>query len=225
MKKRRILIADDQRLFASSLKVVLEEIGAGEIEVVGVAHDGIEAIEMASSLVPDLILMDIRMPNMDGVEATKQIRHDHPNIKVMMLTTFDDDAYVNQALSGGATGYILKNIEPEELLASVRAVCSGTFLVSSAVGYRLFSGGGEVDRDSDDIAEINFLMVRFPSLRKREAEVLHLMMQGLDNNQIADRLFIAEQTVRNYASVIYTKIGVQNRLHALQLIKNSIAEK
>jgi DNA-binding NarL/FixJ family response regulator len=220
-----VVIADDQTLFASSLEIVLDGYGRGEFTVIGIAHNGRECVEIVNARPPDVILMDVRMPEMDGVEAARIIHERHPRIKILMLTTFDDDAYVTQALGAGATGYILKNIQPNELVSCIQAVQRGTMLVSPSVGYRFFSQPLPELRTEPEEAEylrkLNYLQARFPDLRKREAEVLYLVLQGMDNHMISQTLFIAEQTVKNYTSMIYTKIGVEDRLQAIRLLRGA----
>jgi DNA-binding NarL/FixJ family response regulator len=220
-KTIKVIIADDQVLFASSLKLVLESDASGDFQVIGVARDGNECVDLLRTTVPDIILMDVRMPTMDGVEAAGVIHARHPGIKIMMLTTFDDDAYVKHALSSGATGYVLKNIEADELFACIRAVVKGTLLVSPSVGYKFFGqvdAGHVEETHSDYHTKLNYLQTRFPELKRREAEVLYLILQGRNNTQIAQTMYIAEQTVRNYTSSIYDKIGVDDRFQAMQLL-------
>ena len=217
----KIVIADDQTLFASSLKVVLDGFGKGQFAVIGVVQDGSECVAFCDHTPPDMILMDVRMPVMDGLEATKIIHKRHPGIRIMMLTTFDDDAYVMQALGVGATGYVLKNIQPVELAACIQAVCRGTMLVSPSVGYRFFTQRlpelQEKMKETEYAKRLNYLQARFPNLTKREAEVLSLILQGMDNHRISQTLYIAEQTVKNYTSMIYAKIGVEDRLQVIRL--------
>ena len=217
----RILIVDDQALFATSLKLVLENSGQGDFEVVGIAANGIECVAKVNELHPDLVLLDVYMPEMDGVEAAAVIHRDHPGIKIVMLTTFDDDTYVKNALKSGASGYVLKNIDADELATLIRAAHKGMVLLPSSVGSRLFEGGGSPAAPGAEAREgvptIEALQARFPDLKPREAEVLRLILQGNSNHQIARTLFIAEQTVRNYTSSIYTKIGVDDRFQAIQL--------
>jgi DNA-binding NarL/FixJ family response regulator len=218
----KILIVDDQVLFAASLKVVLTGFGNQVFEVIGIAKNGKECLEFLKTQVPDLILMDVRMPEMDGVEATSRVHQLYPQVHIMMLTTFDDDSYVAQALAAGATGYVLKNIEPDELSACVLAVAKGTMLVSPSVGYRFFHQPppeDSLDENPERRKMIHYLQSRFPDLKKREAEVLYLVIQGMDNHEIADTLRIASQTVKNYTSMIYQKIGVEDRLHAIQMLR------
>jgi DNA-binding NarL/FixJ family response regulator len=216
------MIVDDQKLFASSLKIVLDNYARRGLSVVAIAHDGHECLDLLRSITPNIILMDVRMPLLDGVETTKIVHQKYPKIKIMMLTTFDDDTYVHHALANGATGYVLKNIEPDELLSCIEAVCKGTLLVSASVGYRFFTSQQSELEDNLErtglSGKIAFLRSRFPDLKRREAEVLCLILQGKDNHEISQRLFIAEQTVKNYTSVIYAKIGVGDRLHALRVL-------
>jgi len=217
----RVLIADDERLFAASLKTVLEGFSGGEIEVAGIASNGAEAVSLTESLRPHVILMDVQMPVMDGVECTRVVRSRFPAVKVMILTTFDEDDYVHNALANGALGYVLKNIEPQELVTCVKAVQAGTFLMSGSVGAKLVSQVSpelETSTVTDSAAEVNYLTHRFPLLSRREAEVLCLVARNLDNHEIAERLFIAEQTVKNYVCRIYEKLGVPDRVHAQRLI-------
>jgi len=218
----KIMIVDDQKLFASSLKIVLDNYATRGLSVVAIAHDGRECLDLLKSTSPHIILMDVRMPVLDGVETTKIVHQKYPRIKIMMLTTFDDDTYVHHALTNGATGYVLKNIEPEELLSCIEAVCRGTLLVSASVGYRFFSSHlTELDDNLERARrskKIDYLRSRFQDLKRREAEVLCLILQGMDNHEISQRMFIAEQTVKNYTSMIYSKIGVDDRLHAIRLL-------
>jgi DNA-binding NarL/FixJ family response regulator len=222
MDQIRIMIVDDQRLFASSLKVVLESSRQEGLSVVGVMRDGKECLDHLESLRPDIILMDVRMPGLDGVETTKIVHQKYPNTKILILSTFDDDTYVHHALLNGATGYVLKNVEPEELISCIKAVFRGSFLVSSSVGYRVFTNeeAGTENQTGNlaYIGKIEYLKSRFQGLKRREAEVLYLLLQGLNNHEISQKLYIAEQTVKNYTSAIYKTIGVEDRLHALQLL-------
>ena len=137
MEKINVLIVDDQDLFVAGTRIIIEAYGKGRIKVSATAGNGKEAIDAVKREIPDVILMDVRMPVMDGVEATKLIHEAFPEIKILILTTFDDDQYVIDALGNGALGYVLKNIKPEELVTSIFAVQAGTFSVSPSVGYKL----------------------------------------------------------------------------------------
>ena len=225
MRRIKVLIVDDQLLFAGSLKVVIEGHGKDDMQVVGIAHNGEEAIAVVGKTMPDVVLMDVRMPVVDGVEATRIIHEHYSEIKIMMLTTFEDDDYVVGALNNGACGYVLKNIEPEELIDSIRAVHRGNLLLSSNVrmhliGHHVQLGEGTTEQLVGDDTQVDDILLRFSQLSRREAEVLNLMLRKLDNREIADRLFIAEQTVKNYVSQIYVKLGVDNRLHAIKRVES-----
>jgi DNA-binding NarL/FixJ family response regulator len=219
----KLLIVDDQPLFATSLKIVFENCDPDEFEILGIASNGRECLDMLDTLQPDIILMDIYMPVMDGVEAAAVIHRDYPDIKIMMLTTFDDDDYVKNALRSGACGYVLKTIDAEELITCIKALHKGMVLISSAVSSRIFGAQASTQTQEKpldaELPAIGQLQERFPELKARELEILRLLLQGHNNHQIASTLFIAEQTVRNYTSAIYTKIGVEDRLQAIQLLR------
>ncbi|MGO8695402.1 MAG: response regulator transcription factor [Rectinemataceae bacterium] len=220
--KTHILIVDDQALFADSLKSVLG-FRASDFHVVGVAEDGEAAIEMTRRERPDIVLMDIRMPGLDGVQATKIIHAEFPEIKIIVLTSFDDDEYVFEALNHGAMGYILKDIPVNELISSLRAVREGTILMSPAVAKKVVGRGrSEAEAASrtepkSRSAEASAAPGWLGSLGKREREILGLIAEGCDNTQIADRLFISEQTVKNYVYGLYVKLGEHNRLRVMQM--------
>jgi DNA-binding NarL/FixJ family response regulator len=217
-RKARILIVDDQALFADSLKSVIGY-RASDFEVIGVAEDGAAAIEAARRDPPDLILMDIRMPGLDGVHATKAIHAEHPGIKIIVLTSFDDDEYVYEALENGAVGYILKDIPVSELLSSLRAVMDGAFLVSPAVAKKL------VRRDAiKPLAAAPIAASKLEELGKRECEILALLGRGLDNARIAEELFLSEQTVKNYVYSIYSKLGEHNRVRVAELARRLLVD-
>ena len=218
----RLLLADDQILFVETLKTVLELRGQ-DIEVVGLAYNGIEAVAAAERLNPDVILMDVRMPKMDGVEATKIIHSRMPRIRIMMLTTFDDDAYVHDALEGGAVGYLLKNMPSEDLLHSLRAVNRGTLQLSPAVADQLVKPRDGKDRKPTEAEDPPGEDRCYPIeiLSRREREVLYLMSRGYDNVQIASRLFIAEQTVKNHISRIYNKLQIHDRMSVMKAARHS----
>lgn len=211
MDKIKLLLVDDQTLFVESLKTVLRT-RAKDMIVIGVANDGPSALEMVAGEQPDVILMDVRMPGMNGVETTRQIKEKFPLIKVLMLTTFDDDDYVVEALKLGAVGYLLKDMPPSELIKAIRAVHEGGVLISPKVAAKivdkLINPAGKA-RNPDP--ELNLLV---NELSNREKEVLRLLAQGFDNKEIANRLFIAEQTVKNHVSIIYSKLGVHDRVQA-----------
>jgi DNA-binding NarL/FixJ family response regulator len=204
--RQRLLLVDDQVLFVESLKCVLEE-HATDIEVVGVAHDGNEAVAFCMTTRPDIILMDVRMPKMDGVQATRTIHELYPRIKIVMLTTFADDDYYKVAMKFGAVGYLLKNIPPDELIRSLRAIKSSITQVSHEIMERLIA-----DEAPPPAAEAAFC----ESLTVREKEILQLILDAWENRQIAAHLCVSEQTVKNHIHNLYEKLGVSSRI---QLIK------
>lgn len=218
MNKIRILLVDDQILFAESLKTVLETRGEN-LEVVSIASNGKEAIKMNDIHKPDLILMDIRMPEMNGVEATKTIRENDSDVKIIMLTTFDDDEYIHDALEYGATGFLLKNTPPSELISSIYAARNGLVLISPSVAKHLTNGMGSNIKNKKKIEKSPDWLLK---LSKREKQVLQLLAQGMDNREIAETLYIAEQTVKNHVSLIYSKIGTHDRRDTINMVKGFI---
>jgi DNA-binding NarL/FixJ family response regulator len=211
--KTRIIIADDQTLFVQSLKSVIEA-RSDAIEIVGLAYNGKEALELVRTLGPDIALLDIRMPIMDGVEATALIRQKYPETQVVILTTYDDEVYVHEALSKGAVGYLLKETQPSNLIMCLLAVKEGSVLISPAIAMKLVKHleASSLRPDQDGAA------LRLDDLTRREKEVLLQLSQGLNNQEIAGRLCIEEQTVRNHVSMIYSKIGVHDRIELLLMV-------
>lgn len=212
VEKIRLLLVDDQVLFLESLQTVIKTT-AEDLEVVGIAANGKTAIDLALEQEPDIILMDVRMPDMSGVECTRIIKEQLPGVHIMMLTTFDDDEYVLQALSLGAVGYILKDVHTGYLINAIRSVHKGGVLIAPKVARKLVAklnpaGEGQAVSARQTILE---------TLSSREQEVLQQIAKGYSNKEIAQNLFIAEQTVKNYVSVIYSKLGVHDRTQALRL--------
>jgi DNA-binding NarL/FixJ family response regulator len=216
MNKIRVVLADDQVLFVENLKFVLEK-RAKDIAVTGVAQNGSEAIACVERQKPHIVLMDIRMPIMDGVEATRIIHQRFPDTQIIVLTTFDDDAYVHDALHYGAVGYLLKNIPPKELIASIRAVREGGVLISPQIARKLVDQVFQLTREKNKKAELSKESFNQQGLSNREKEILHLISKGYNNKEISNFLFIAEQTVKNYAHSIYSKIGARDRAQAIKM--------
>jgi DNA-binding NarL/FixJ family response regulator len=212
----RVVIADDQSLVTQSFKVLLET-AANDITVVGTAKDGKEALSLAEREHPEVILLDVRMPVMDGVQAAVAIHRAIPDVKIIMLTTFDDDAYVYEAIRAGAVGYLLKDISTEELISSIRAVHHGAVLVSSAVAHKLFQKKPDLSASGMDQETLTIRK----GLSKREVEILRLLVGGLENKEIAEKLFAAEQTIKNAVSILYSKLGVENRREARKFALDS----
>jgi len=164
---------------------------------------------------PHVILMDIRMPEMNGVEAVKIIKEQYPEIIVLMMTTFDDDHYIHNALNNGATGYLLKNTPPEKLLSSIYAAKSGMVLISPAIVKHLTHDSAVPNTSGEKPDWLD-------ELSNREKQVLKLIVNGLNNKEISDELFIAEQTVKNHVSLIYSKIGTHDRMQTIRTAKDFI---
>jgi len=216
MGKLRIILADDQTLFVESLRSVIES-RSPEIEVAGVAYDGKAAVELVRRHRPDIALLDVRMPVMDGVEATEAIRANFPGTQVVILTTYDDEVYVHDALSKGAVGYLLKETQPSNLIMCLLAVQEGSVMISPAIARKLVRQLDLRPKGPEGEAGAPWL----DALSKREKEVLLLLAQGLNNQGIAAQLFIEEQTVRNHVSMIYSKIGVHDRIELMLLVNRS----
>ncbi len=201
MSPIRVLIADDHRLFRQGLRQICETVG--RLEVVGEAENGQEAVELALRLRPDVVLMDIRMPVLDGVEATRRITACAPSVRIIILTMYRQDQYVFEAIKAGARGYLLKDIDEQELVDAVRAVHRGEALIDPTLAARLLE---EFRRLSQGAVE--------EELTPGEMEVLRLVAQGLDNKSIARELNLAERTVTNRLSEIYQKLHVASRTQA-----------
>lgn len=212
-KAARILIADDQTLFRAGLARLLDE--DPRVEVVGQAVDGVDAVRQAAKLKPDVILMDLKMPNLDGIEATRQITEAAPEAKIVMLTTFETDSQVIQALKAGARGYVLKDSSAEAIVSSIVAVMSGERVMASAVANRVL----EMLTGTSTPKEF------YDGLTNREIEILKLLANGMANKQIAYRLKISEKTVRNHVSNTYEKLGIYDRSQAvLYAVKKGLVE-
>ncbi|BCX04002.1 MAG: DNA-binding response regulator [Candidatus Roseilinea sp.] len=207
MDRIRILIVDDQRLMREGLRMLLEM--EEDFEVVGEAADGQAALDACAQLAPDIVLMDIRMPGMDGVEATRRLLQRNPSARVIILTTFDDDQYVFEGLRAGALGYLLKDLSGEELARAIRTVAHGGALIEPSIARKVFA---EFARLAPAARDVNQGLAE--PLSEREIEVLKLIAAGLSNREIAQRLFLAEGTVKNYVTSVLGKIGAHDRTQA-----------
>lgn len=209
-KHFRLIIADDQLPTREGLKLILES--EGDMEIVALAKNGLEAYEQARALAPDLVLMDVQMPLMDGITALKKIKLDCPNVAVMILTTFMEEEYIVEGMASGASGYILKDIDGDKLIASVRDAASGRFLLQGVVAEKLAIRLRELGRKAAAVAtEQN----KLPRMTEREEEVARLLVKGLNNQEIGRQLSISDGTVRNYISVLYGKLEVNSRAEAV----------
>ncbi len=212
----KILIVDDQKLFAESLKTVLEGT-QDDFSVCAIAEDGSRAIAAVAEHRPSIVLMDVSMPVMDGVEASRILFGRYPEIPILMLTTFEDDDYVREALAYGVKGYLLKNIPSQELVASIRAVLSGALLLDPRLIGALVGKGRDALERKPRAASPEW----FDVLSRRERQILGLMIEGFQNDEIAQRLCVAPQTVRNYISRIYDKTVTEDRVQVIRLARAS----
>lgn len=209
MEKIKVLLADDQELILESLHIVLSM--EPDLEIVGLARNGEEAVEGCEQLMPDMVLMDVNMPVMDGVAATALIKERMPATKIIMLTSYKEVEYVLAALSHGAEGYLLKAIHPKDLAAGIRVVQAGGTLISQEMASKMIK-----NMNSTTPAKHNEF-----GLTAREIEVLHKLAAGLRNQEIAEALFLSEGTVKNYISTIYSKLNVKGRREAARKARDS----
>ncbi len=200
----KVLICDDQEIVCEGLQRILET--DEEISVVGISHNGIEALEQIEKTKPNLVLMDLKMPEMNGIIATRKIHEKHPDISVLILTTFDDDEWLFDAIRSGASGYLLKDRPRSELINAIKGTVSGGAYVDPAVAGKLLNNVAQGIPQHSLSIDI--------SLSDRELEVLRLLAMGLSNANIAKRLFLSEGTIRNYTSAIFAKLNVSDRTQA-----------
>jgi DNA-binding NarL/FixJ family response regulator len=208
----RVLLADDQSLIRAGFRILLEV--AGDIEVIGEATDGAQAVALARSERVDVVLMDIRMPGTDGLEATRQIAADEDlaGVKVIILTTFESDEYVYQAIRSGASGFLVKDSEPAELIQAVRVVARGDALLSPSVTRRLITDLASRQQERPPVTGRELR-----SLTDREREVMALVAAGLSNDEIAGRLFVSPLTAKTHVSRIMTKLDARDRAQVVVL--------
>ena len=204
----KVLLADDQTLFREGLRTLLSV--QADLEVVGEAGNGAEALALAATTQPDVILMDVQMPVLDGVAATRLLHAEQPACRVILLTTFDDDEYVFEGLRAGAVGYLLKDAPSARLVEAIQAAARGESFLQTSVTAKLVAGFTRLSQqpqaESAGLAE---------PLTEREIEILRLVADGASNKDIASRLFLVEGTVKNHVTSIFSKLGVSGRLHAV----------
>ena len=211
-KKIKVLVVDDQSELAREITEILKTDEG--LEPIGTASDGNEALEKMSKNTPDVVLLDIRMPNMNGVVATQRIKTEYPQTKVLILTTFDDSDYILGAINNGANGYLLKDIGGEALISAVKNAYAGDTILPARVAKRITDAAkyAAVDREVK--------LMRAFQLSDREAEIAIMMYEGFNNRQISSMLYLSEGTTRNYVSSIYVKTNSENRAGALEAIKS-----
>lgn len=203
----RVVVADDQAMVRAGFRMLLSDLP--DIEVVGEASNGLEAVEKAARLHPDVVLMDIRMPELDGLEATRRILADGDVTRILVLTTFDLDEYIYEALRSGASGFVLKDDPPDQLIAAIRVVAVGDGLLSPSVTRRVIEHYGTRRRADPPTG--------FADLTEREAEVFRLVARGLSNIEIGEELFISETTVKTHITHILQKLQLRDRVQAVVL--------
>lgn len=208
----RLLIADDQAMVRSGLRMILES--EPDLEVVGEAQDGEQAVELARRERPDVVLMDVRMPVMDGLEATATITAEQSDARIIVLTTFDVDDYVYGALRAGASGFLLKDAPADDLVAAIRVVASGDALLAPAVTRRVIEHFARQPVPKPQPQSLD-------DLTERELEVLRLVARGLSNTEIAGRLYLSEATVKTHVSHILSKLGLRDRVQAVVIAYES----
>ncbi len=203
----RVLLVDDQRLMRDGLRTLIEL--ETDLDVAGEAEDGLQAVTAYRNMGPDIVLMDVRMPNLNGVEATRRIKADWPEANILILTTFDDDEYIFEGLRAGASGYLLKDVSGKELAAAIRTVANGGTLIAPSVARKVVSEFARLKPASETSSE------SLPDpLSEREIEILQEVSKGYSNKEIADKLYLAEGTVKNYVTSILQKIGARDRTQA-----------
>ena len=207
-EKLRVLIVDDHALFRRGLQMVLKQ--ESDIDVVGEAADGHEAVEKAQELMPDVVLMDVRMPGQSGIKATEEIKDNLPHAKVLMLTISDEEADLYDAIKAGASGYLLKEISIDEVAEAVRSVWAGQSRISPSMASKLLSEFAAMSKRADERPQLPA-----PRLTDREMEVLTLVAQGMNNRDIAKELFISENTVKNHIRNILEKLHLHSRMEAV----------
>jgi DNA-binding NarL/FixJ family response regulator len=209
----RLLLADDQPLMRAGFRMILEEID--DIDIVGEARDGVEAVRLARDLNPDVILMDVRMPGVDGIEATRRIVAAGGTARILILTTFDLDEYAFSALRAGASGFVVKDVPLDELARAIRAVASGDAVVSPRITRRLLDIYAAKLPDLSDRGTSGPARTALSQLTPREQEVLLEVATGLSNTEIAEKLVVSEATVKTHVGSILAKLGLRSRVHAV----------
>lgn len=213
-RKIKVLLADDQSILADGIKSVLSS--CPDLEVVGIASDGFEALKLVDERDPDVVLMDIRMPNMNGVIATQEIKRRRPEVKVLILTTFDDSDYILNAINNGASGYLLKDTSSAALVDAIKNAYEGDTILPAKIARRIADAARMVSSDREIKLRRSF------GLSEREVEIAVMIYEGFTNKQIASALKLTDGTARNYISSIYEKMGASSRSDAVARMKEAI---
>lgn len=217
-----IIIADDQRLLREGLQTILQ--AENGLHIVGLCENGLEAFQMAKELKPDVVLMDIKMPVMDGIEAMKQIKRELPGTIVLMLTTFAEDRYIVDAMAGGADGFLLKDMPSRLIVQTIHEAMNGDVILPAQVASRLAAKLSILsDERADTLDEVKIRESGY-AFTERERKIIVLMIEGYTNRQISSTLFMSEGTVRNYVSIIYNKLGTSDRQNAVSILKGLLLE-
>jgi DNA-binding NarL/FixJ family response regulator len=213
----KVLLVDDQNILVEGLKMILGK--EEDIEICGTANDGRKAYEACKWNRPDVVLMDIKMPEVNGVEATGMIKNDFPSVKVIVLTTFNDDEYIYDALKNGASGYLLKDASPAEIAGAVRTVYSGGALIQSEIAVKVLDKFSELAKGN----QRRTLDAKAELLTEREIEICRLIAEGGNNKEIADKLYLSEGTVKNHITKVLIKLDLRDRTQlAVFTIKNDL---
>lgn len=212
--KIKVLLADDQAILSDGIASVLSS--CPDLEVAGMAKDGFEAVELVKKVHPDVVLMDIRMPNMNGVIATQQIKRDFPDVKVIILTTFDDSDYILNAINNGASGYLLKDTSAAALVDAIKNAYKGDTILPAKIARRIADCARMVTNDRE------IRLKRAFGFSDRETEIAIMIYEGFTNKQIASALKLTDGTARNYISAIYIKIGCDSRTDAIACMKETL---
>ncbi|WP_258166394.1 response regulator transcription factor [Paenibacillus sp. PCH8] len=210
----KLLIVDDQKYVREGFRTILEL--EEDMEVIGIVENGKEACESAAILEPDVMLLDIQMPVMNGLEALRYIRANHPKIKVIILTTFAESDYILEGMAEGAQGYVMKDMDADRLIESIRDVMKGQYILPSLIAAKLAQHARELHHK----VGLAKREVQTIQLTYREKELARLLVQGLSNQEVAEMMCIAEGTARNYISNLYSKIGVEDRTQAILLLQD-----
>ena len=213
--KIKVMIVDDQVILSEGIKTVLSS--DSELDVIAIAADGVEALAAMEKEVPDVVLLDIRMPNMNGVVTTGEIKKRYPGVKVIMLTTFDDSDYILSAIAGGASGYLLKDISADALISAVTNAYAGDTILPAKIAKKITEAAKMVTSDREIRLKKEF------GFSDRELEIAVMIYEGFNNRQIASALNLSEGTARNYISAIYLKVGCDNRNDAIARMKEVVA--